>query len=37
MATNLQIHDRLDENKDYQELTDVKTTEKYIYMYDELK
>lgn len=32
MASNLQIHDRVDENKDYQELTDVKTTEKYIYI-----
>lgn len=35
MVTNLQIHDRVVKNKDYQELTEVKSTEKYIY--DELK
>lgn len=35
MVTNLQIHDRVVENKDYKELTEVKSTEKRIY--DELK
>lgn len=34
-CTNLQIHDRVVENKDYKELTKVKSTEKRIY--DELK
>lgn len=31
MVTNLQIHDRVVENKDYKELTEVKSTEKRIY------
>lgn len=35
MVTHLKIHDRVDENKDYQELTEVKFIEKYVY--DELK
>lgn len=35
MVTNLQIHDRVVENKDYKELTEVKSTEKRIY--NELK
>lgn len=35
MVTNLKIHDRVVENKDYKELTEVKSTEKRIY--DELK
>lgn len=35
IATNPEIYDKVDEKNDYQELTEVKSTEKYTY--DKLK